>query len=72
MLIYFMQELERFHQCPWQKFFPHITLIRSDRDFAKWMNRKCIIYSFVMILFWLGASQMAFDNILTSFQYICT
>ena len=25
-------------QCPWQKFFQHITLIKSDKDFAKWMN----------------------------------
>ena len=23
---------------------------------------KCIIYSFGMILFWVGASQMAFDK----------
>ena len=68
MLIYFMQKLERFRQCPWQKFFLHITLTISDKDFGKWMNYKCIIYSFVMILFWVGASQMAFDNILTSFQ----
>ena len=29
-LIYFMQKLEQFRQCPWQKFFPHITLIRSE------------------------------------------
>ena len=58
------QESIRFHfrQCPWQKLFPHITLIRSDTDFTKWMNCKCIIYSFGMILFWVGASQMAFDK----------
>ena len=61
-LIYFMQKLEHFRQCPWQKVFPHITLIRSDTDFTKWMNCKCIIYSFGMILFWVGASQMAFDK----------
>ena len=61
-LIYFMQKLEHFRQCPWQKLFPHITLIRSDTDFTKWMNCKCIIYSFGMILFWEGASQTAFNK----------
>ena len=29
-LIYFMQKLELFRQCPWQNFFPHIILIRSE------------------------------------------
>ena len=36
------------------------------------MNRKCIIYSFGMILFSLEASQVAFKHILICFQYICT
>ena len=67
-----MQKLERFRQCPCQKFFQQITLIRSEKDFDKLMNHECIIYSSGMILFKVGASKMAFDNILTCFQYICT
>ena len=54
-LIYFMQKLERFRKCPWQNFFLHITLIRSDKDFAKWMNRKCIIYIY-FLWFYLSRS----------------